>query len=120
MAGSSSRRSKRLSRRSSGGVPWNIDEGNQNVMVDSLSSNDFVSPPIVLAPRAQPDPPLDDSDDGLAVEEVGLFHPMKIRGNPKHLVSPIKRFNACQKRVVYEIELGDILHLQTSVVLCFS
>nr|GMC91238.1 uncharacterized protein LOC109178682 isoform X1 [Ipomoea batatas] len=61
----------------------NIDEVNQNVMVDTTSFDDFVSPAVVLAPRAQPNPPLDDSDNGVAGEE----------------------------RVVHEIGLEDILHL---------
>ncbi|XP_031107103.1 uncharacterized protein LOC116011826 [Ipomoea triloba] len=112
MAGSSSRRLKRLRRSSFGVVPGNIDQGNQNGMVDSPSSDDFVTPPVVLPPRAQLDPPLDDSNDGLGGEEVDLFPPLKIRGKHKYLVSPIKRFNACQKRAVPEIGLGDILDLQ--------
>nr|GME03274.1 uncharacterized protein LOC109191529 [Ipomoea batatas] len=37
---------------------------------------------------------------------------MKIRGSPKHLASPIKHFNACQKNVVRALGLGDILDFQ--------
>nr|GME19885.1 uncharacterized protein LOC109168150 [Ipomoea batatas] len=37
---------------------------------------------------------------------------MKIHARPKQLVAPMKRFNACQKRAVRGIELGNILHLQ--------
>nr|GMC95550.1 beta-D-glucosyl crocetin beta-1,6-glucosyltransferase-like [Ipomoea batatas] len=84
---------------------WNIDEVNQNVMVDSPSSDDFVSLPVVLPPHAQTNPPLDDVDNGLAGEEVELFSSLKICGSPKRLVSPMKRFNACQKRAVREIGL---------------
>nr|GMC80523.1 hypothetical protein Iba_chr04aCG21080 [Ipomoea batatas] len=50
-----------------------IDQCNQNVMADSTSSDDFVSSPVVVVPPAQPDPPLDDSDNGPADEEVALF-----------------------------------------------
>nr|GMD14565.1 hypothetical protein Iba_chr07bCG7640 [Ipomoea batatas] len=39
----------------------------------STSSDDFVSSPVVVVPPAQPDPPLDDSDNGPAGEEVALF-----------------------------------------------
>nr|GMD47136.1 uncharacterized protein LOC109147304 [Ipomoea batatas] len=49
--------------------PGIIDQGNQNVMTDSMSSNDFVSPPVVVAPPAQLNPLFDDSDNGLAGEE---------------------------------------------------
>nr|GMD40862.1 uncharacterized protein LOC109168150 [Ipomoea batatas] len=83
MAGSSSRQSKRLRRSSSGVGPGNTDEGNQNGMVDSPSSDDFVSPPVVLPPCAQPNSPVDDSDDGLGREDVDLYPSMKIRGSPK-------------------------------------
>nr|GLL37494.1 uncharacterized protein LOC109157302 isoform X1 [Ipomoea trifida] len=69
MAGSSIRRSKRLRRNFSGEVQGIIDQGNQNVMTDSMSSNDFVSPPVVVAPLAQLNPLFDDSDNGPAGEE---------------------------------------------------
>ncbi|XP_031127523.1 zinc finger BED domain-containing protein RICESLEEPER 2-like [Ipomoea triloba] len=55
----------------------NIDEVNQNVMVDTTSFDDFVSPAVVLAPRAQPNPPLDDSDNGVAGEEEDDTHPVR-------------------------------------------
>ncbi|XP_031096920.1 uncharacterized protein LOC116001170 [Ipomoea triloba] len=58
MAGSSIRRSKRLRRVVTNGVEGYVDQGNQNGLVDSPSSDDFVSPPVVLPPSAQPDPPL--------------------------------------------------------------
>nr|GMC70729.1 uncharacterized protein LOC109174777 [Ipomoea batatas]GME03276.1 uncharacterized protein LOC109174777 [Ipomoea batatas] len=62
--------------------------------------------------RAQPDPMQDDSDSGLGGEDVQLFPELKIRGSPKHLASPIKHFNACQKNVVRALGLGDILDFQ--------
>nr|GLL25151.1 F-box protein SKIP24 [Ipomoea trifida] len=55
----------------------NIDEVNQNVMVDTTSFDDFVSPAVVLAPRAQPNPPLDDSDNGVTGEEEDDTHPVR-------------------------------------------
>nr|GMD98121.1 hypothetical protein Iba_chr15cCG9110 [Ipomoea batatas] len=47
-----------------------IDQGNQNVMTDSMSSNDFVSPPVLVAPPAQLDLPFDDSDNRPVGEEA--------------------------------------------------
>nr|GLL41270.1 putative late blight resistance protein homolog R1A-4 isoform X1 [Ipomoea trifida] len=44
---------------------WNNVEVDQNMMVESPFPDDFVSPPVVLSPRVQ-DPPLDDSNHGLA------------------------------------------------------
>nr|GMC94555.1 beta-D-glucosyl crocetin beta-1,6-glucosyltransferase-like [Ipomoea batatas] len=75
-------------------------------MVDSPSSDDFVSLPVVLPPRAQAEPLGNDSDDGLGGEEVELFPPMKIRGTLKHLVSSMKLFNACQKRAMRELTMS--------------
>nr|GMD41932.1 hypothetical protein Iba_chr10bCG4460 [Ipomoea batatas] len=57
-----------------------IDQGNQNVMTDSMSYNDFVSPPVLVAPPAQLDLPFDDSDNRPVGEEVEVFPEMKIRG----------------------------------------
>nr|GMD09597.1 hypothetical protein Iba_chr06dCG9710 [Ipomoea batatas] len=45
---------------------WNNVEVDQNMMVESPFPDDFVSPPVVLHPRVQADPPLDDSNHGLA------------------------------------------------------
>nr|GMC66626.1 phosphoenolpyruvate carboxykinase [ATP]-like [Ipomoea batatas] len=45
---------------------WNNVEVDQNMMVESPFPDDFVSPPVVLPPRVQADPPLDDSNHGLA------------------------------------------------------
>nr|GMD95579.1 hypothetical protein Iba_chr15aCG13660 [Ipomoea batatas] len=56
---------------------WIIDQGNQNVMTDSMSSND---PPVLVAPPAQLDLPFDDSDNRPVGEEVEVFPEMKIRG----------------------------------------
>nr|GMD22399.1 beta-D-glucosyl crocetin beta-1,6-glucosyltransferase-like [Ipomoea batatas] len=88
------------------------DEGIQTDMLDNPPSDNFESPPVVLPTRAQPDPMQDDSDGGLGGEDVQLFPELKIRGNPKHLASPIKHFNACQKNVVLALGLGDILDFQ--------
>nr|GME00514.1 beta-D-glucosyl crocetin beta-1,6-glucosyltransferase-like [Ipomoea batatas] len=88
------------------------DEGIQTDMLDNLPSDNFDSPPVVPPTRAQPDPMQDDSDSALGVEDVQLFPELKIRGSPKHLASPIKRFNACQKNAVRAIGLGDILDFQ--------
>nr|GMD29163.1 beta-D-glucosyl crocetin beta-1,6-glucosyltransferase-like [Ipomoea batatas] len=112
MAGSSIRRSKRLRRNASNGVEGDTDEGIQTDMLDNPPSDNFESPPVVLPTRAQPDPMQDDSDGGLGGEDVQLFPELKIRGNPKHLASPIKHFNACQKNVVLALGLGDILDFQ--------
>nr|GMD39206.1 uncharacterized protein LOC109191529 [Ipomoea batatas] len=60
----------------------------------------------------QPDPVQDDSDSGLGGEDVQLFPELKIRGSPKHLAWPIKRFNACQKNAVRALGLGDMLDFQ--------
>nr|GMD75008.1 beta-D-glucosyl crocetin beta-1,6-glucosyltransferase-like [Ipomoea batatas]GMD79898.1 beta-D-glucosyl crocetin beta-1,6-glucosyltransferase-like [Ipomoea batatas] len=58
---------------------------------------------VALSPHVQANPPLDDSDHGLTGEEVRLFPIMKTCASPKNLFSSMKRFNACQKRVVREI-----------------
>nr|GLL30170.1 uridine kinase [Ipomoea trifida] len=50
----------------------NNDEGIRNVMVDSPPSDDFESPPVALSPRVQANPHLDDSNHGIASEDVGL------------------------------------------------
>nr|GLL24665.1 uncharacterized protein LOC109168150 [Ipomoea trifida]GLL24666.1 uncharacterized protein LOC109168150 [Ipomoea trifida] len=112
MAGSSIRRSKRLRRNAPNGGGGDTDEGIQTDMLDNLPSDNFDSPLVVSPTRAQPDPMQDDFDSGLGVEDVQLFPELKIRGSPKHLASPIKRFNACQKNVVRAIGLGDILDFQ--------
>nr|GMC79873.1 hypothetical protein Iba_chr04aCG15010 [Ipomoea batatas]GMC82437.1 hypothetical protein Iba_chr04bCG13400 [Ipomoea batatas] len=46
--------------------PGNNVEVDQNMMAESPFPDDFVSPPVVLPPRVQADPPLDDSNHGLA------------------------------------------------------
>nr|GLL39556.1 uncharacterized protein LOC109168900 [Ipomoea trifida] len=81
-------------------------------MLDNPPSDNFESLPVVLPTRAQPDPMQDDSDSGLGGEDVQLFPELKIRGSPKHLASPIKHFNACQKNAVRALGLGDILDFQ--------
>ncbi|XP_031114068.1 uncharacterized protein LOC116017598 [Ipomoea triloba] len=112
MAGSSTRRSKRLRRNASNGVGGDTDEGIQANMLDNPPSDNLESPPVVLPTTVQPDPVQDDSDSGLGGEDVQLFPELKIRGSPKHLAWPIKRFNACQKNAVRALGLGDMLDFQ--------
>nr|GMC97359.1 beta-D-glucosyl crocetin beta-1,6-glucosyltransferase-like [Ipomoea batatas] len=88
------------------------DEGIQTNMLDNLPSDNLESPPAVLPTTVQPDPEQDDSDSGLGGEDVQLFPELKIRGSPKHLAWPIKRFNACQKNAVRALGLGDMLDFQ--------
>nr|GMD67308.1 beta-D-glucosyl crocetin beta-1,6-glucosyltransferase-like [Ipomoea batatas] len=139
MAGSSTRRSKRLRRNASNGVgvvvsclgcdrgvlfvglfrlwSWcpvwdriafmsrDTDEGIQTNMLDNPPSDNLESPPAVLPTSVQPNPVQDDYDSGLGGEDVQLFPELKIRGSPKHLAWPIKRFNACQKNAVRALGL---------------
>ncbi|XP_019172744.1 PREDICTED: uncharacterized protein LOC109168150 [Ipomoea nil] len=104
MAGSSIRHSKCHKGSSSGSPQETVDA----VEVVHLPSSDDVEVP----PVAQPDTDSDGSDDGLDADDVVLYPSLKIRVSPKHLVVPTKRFNACQKKAVVELGLGELLNLQ--------
>nr|GMC67032.1 uncharacterized protein LOC109155335 [Ipomoea batatas]GMD53310.1 uncharacterized protein LOC109155335 [Ipomoea batatas] len=93
-------------------VLGDTDEVIQTNMLDNPPADNLESPPAVLPTTIQPDPVQDDSDSGLGGEDVQLFPELKIRGSPKHLAWPIKRFNACQKNAVRALGLGDMLDFQ--------
>ncbi|XP_019150248.1 PREDICTED: uncharacterized protein LOC109147042 [Ipomoea nil] len=69
-------------------------------------------PPVVMSNPDQVQPPLDGVRGGAGGDAVVVFPSLNTRASPKHLVSQIKQFSACQRKAVVQIGLGELLNLE--------